>query len=39
MHAAKLFDSVSDARKKGWNKPIVAGKFVVGKNKHVVVIE
>ena len=39
MCEAKLFASVSDARKKGWNKPVQKGKFVVGKFPHFVVIE
>ncbi len=35
MHHAKLFNSVGDARRNGWNKPIPKGfsKFVVGKKK------
>lgn len=35
MHRAGLFQSVGDARKSGWNKPIPPGfsSFSVGKNK------
>ena len=40
MHHAKIFKSVSDARKNGWNKPIPSGwsEYRVGKLKHYVCI-
>ena len=40
MHSAGVFSSVSQARKNGWNKPILKGfsKFEVGKKKTLVSI-
>jgi hypothetical protein len=40
MHDAGVFQSVSEARKNGWNKPIEAGysSYRVGKNKLLVCI-
>lgn len=33
MHRAGLFESVGEARKNGWNKPIAVGLYLVGKDK------
>lgn len=35
MHAAGFFKSVGEAKRNGWDKPCVPGKFKVGKNKHL----
>lgn len=40
MAIAKIFPSVSQARKNGWNKPIPPGfnQFIVGKNRSMITI-
>lgn len=39
MHAAGLFESIGEARRNGWNKPIAAGLYAVGKPRRRVVIK
>lgn len=37
--AAGIFPSVSQARKNGWDKPLVAGEFVLTKKKIRIIVE
>lgn len=39
MHSCGLFPSISEAKRNNWNKPLVRGKFTVGKLKRIVIIE